>query len=131
MEVKGGFRSWSVNHLGSGNERPEKKAGPRERRQIEVGRMSCSFCTAMVEKAYERIEGVRGARVSLAHVEVLIEYDPERPSATELRDVVWGLGYTVGDPDDVKAYEQQQQKLRQKKGARSSPGRSWRSRRAS
>lgn len=83
--------------------------------QLKIGGMSCSFCTATIEKAYQRTEGVQEAHVSLAHEEALIRYDPRKRTATELRDLLRSLGYTVRDPDKVKAYEEQQQELRLEK----------------
>lgn len=87
----------------------------RSRLQVKVGGMSCSFCTGTIEKAYNRMQGVGRAHVSLAHEEALIEYDPAQRTPTELRDVLRSLGYTVRNPDKVKALEQQQQELAQEK----------------
>ena len=83
-----------------------------ERLQVKIGGMSCSFCTETIRRAYERMDGVRAVHVSLAHEEALIEYDPARCSPTELRDVLRQLGYTVRDPDKVRAYDEQQAELR-------------------
>ena len=83
--------------------------------QLKIGGMSCSFCTATIERAYRRTEGVQEAHVSLAHEEALIRYDPRKRTATELRDLLRSLGYTARDPDKVKAYEEQQEELRLEK----------------
>lgn len=80
--------------------------------QLKIGGMSCSFCTETIQRAYERTEGVQQAHVSLAHEEAVIRYDPTRRTATELRDLLRGLGYTVRDPDKFRAREQQQEELR-------------------
>ncbi len=79
---------------------------------LKIGGMSCSFCTATIERAYQRTEGVLEAHVSLAHEEALIRYDPRKRTATELRDLLRSLGYTVRDLDKLKAYEEQQEELR-------------------
>ncbi len=81
--------------------------------QVKVGGMACSFCTMTIEKALGRMEGVTAVHVSLAHEETLIEYDPARHTPTELRDTLRQIGYSVRDPDKVRAYEEQQADLRQ------------------
>lgn len=83
-----------------------------ERLHVKIGGMSCSFCTITIQKAYGRMEGVSGVHVSLAHEEALIEYDPELQTPTELRGVLRQLGYTVRDPDKLRAFEEQRPELR-------------------
>ncbi len=82
-----------------------------KRLQLKIGGMSCSFCASTIEKGYSRLDGVQKVSVSLGHEEALIQYDPRQHSATELRDVLRDLGYTVRDPDKVKAFEEQQEEL--------------------
>ncbi len=65
-----------------------------------------------IERVLTRMEGVSAVHVSLAHEEALIEYDPSQRSPLELRDVLRKFGYTVRDPDKVKAFEEQQTELR-------------------
>ncbi|MBI3960139.1 MAG: cation-translocating P-type ATPase, partial [Chloroflexi bacterium] len=81
--------------------------------QVQVGGMSCSFCTATIERAVGRMEGVTSVNVSLAHEDALIQYDPARRTSEELIGVLRSLGYTIRDPDKVRAYEQQAEDLRQ------------------
>ena len=79
--------------------------------QFNVGGMSCSFCAESIEKAYERTEGVEDIDVSLAHEEVLVQYDNDRISEVELKDTLRDLGYTIRAPDKAKRYEEQQAEL--------------------
>ena len=79
--------------------------------QYNVGGMSCSFCSETMNKAYERTEGVTDVDVSLAHEELLVQYDDESISEVEIKDVVRDLGYTIRDPDKEKRFEQQQEEL--------------------
>ena len=81
--------------------------------QVKIGGMACSFCTMTIERALGRMEGVTAVHVSLAHEEALIEYDPAKRTPTELRDTLRQIGYTVRDPDKVRAYEEQQEELRE------------------
>jgi heavy metal translocating P-type ATPase len=83
--------------------------------QVKIGGMSCSFCTETIRKAFRRMEGVQEVHVSLAHEEALIRYDPDRHTPTELRDTLRSLGYTVRDPDKVRAFEEQAEELRVKR----------------
>jgi heavy metal translocating P-type ATPase len=79
--------------------------------QFNVGGMSCSFCAESIEKAYERTDGVEDVDVSLAHEEVLVQYDEDRISEVEMKDTLRDLGYAIRDPDKEKRYEEQQEEL--------------------
>jgi len=79
--------------------------------QFNVGGMSCSFCAESIEKAYRRTDGVEDVDVSLAHEEVLVQYDADRIGEVEVKDTLRDLGYTIRDPDKEKRYEQQQAEL--------------------
>ncbi len=79
--------------------------------QVKVGGMSCSFCTATIERALGRMEGVVEVHVSLAHEDALIRYDPARRRPEELLQVLRRLGYTIRDPDKVRAFEEQEEEL--------------------
>jgi len=80
-------------------------------KQFNVGGMSCSFCAESIEKAYRRTDGVEDVDVSLAHEEVLVQYDADRIGEVEVKDTLRDLGYTIRDPDKEKRYEQQQAEL--------------------
>ncbi|UPV76900.1 cation-translocating P-type ATPase (plasmid) [Halorussus limi] len=79
--------------------------------QFNVGGMSCSFCAESIEKAYSRTDGVKDVDVSLAHEEVLVQYDDDLLSEIEVKDTLRDLGYTIRDSDKAKRYEQQQTEL--------------------
>ncbi|MFC5135405.1 MULTISPECIES: heavy metal translocating P-type ATPase [Halobacteriales] len=79
--------------------------------QFNVGGMSCSFCAESIKKAYSRTDGVEDVDVSLAHEEVLVQYDDNILSEVEVKDTLRDLGYTIRDPDKAKRYEQQQAEL--------------------
>ncbi|MFB6218482.1 MAG: heavy metal translocating P-type ATPase, partial [Halobacteriaceae archaeon] len=83
----------------------------RTRVQYSIGGMSCSFCAETIDTAYARTDGVEDADVSLAHEELHVEYDDEALSEAEVKDVVRDLGYTIGDPDKEKRFEEQQAEL--------------------
>lgn len=79
--------------------------------QLHIGGMACSFCAQSIDKALGRREGVEQVSVSLAHERVLVEYDEERIKSSELKQIMMDLGYTIRDPDKVKAFEEQKQEL--------------------
>lgn len=80
--------------------------------QLKIGGLACSFCAESIQKAYRRMEGVYQVNVSLAHEEVLIRYQPDKITESELKQILLDLGYTIRDPDKVKAFEEQEQELR-------------------
>ena len=86
-----------------------------EKLQLKIGGMSCSFCTETIRKALNRMSGVESVYVSLAHEEALIQYDPEIHTSRELQDTLRSLGYTIRDPDKVRAFEEQAEELRDEK----------------
>jgi P-type Cu+ transporter len=94
---------------------PETKTRKSDHLQVNIGGMSCSFCTMTIQKAYGRMQGVEQVHISLAHEEALIEYDPAQRTPDELREVLRQLGYTVRDPDKVQAFEEQKAELREAK----------------
>ncbi|MFB6217899.1 MAG: heavy metal translocating P-type ATPase [Halobacteriaceae archaeon] len=81
------------------------------REQFAVGGMACSFCAESIETAYARTDGVSDVDVSLAHEEVLVEYDDDVLGAVEVTDTLRDLGYTIRDPDKEQRYAQQQAEL--------------------
>ncbi len=83
-----------------------------ERLRMKLGGMQCSFCVGSVRQALTQIDGVIDAGVSLAHEEALVRYDPARVNAQTLRETVQALGYTVRDPDKVRAFEEEREELR-------------------
>jgi cation transport ATPase len=48
------------------------------RLHLKLGGMHCSLCVESVRRAVLRLPGVRSVHVSIAHEEVLVEYDPGR-----------------------------------------------------
>lgn len=79
--------------------------------QLRIGGMACSFCVASITKALGRMAGVRNANVNLAHEEALIEFDPAKVSAEHIQNTLRDLGYTIRDPNKVRAFEEQEAEL--------------------
>jgi len=83
--------------------------------QINVGGMHCSFCQESICRAYANTEGVESVAVSVAHEEALIEYHAEQIDEDRVKGVLRDLGYTIRDPNRVRAYQEQQEELRREK----------------
>ncbi|MFN2555867.1 MAG: heavy metal translocating P-type ATPase [Nitriliruptorales bacterium] len=79
--------------------------------RMKIGGMSCSFCTATIRRAYERMDGVHEVGVSLAHEEGLLSYDPDKVTPDELRRTLEQVGYTWRDPDKVRTFEEEEAEL--------------------
>ncbi|MFQ5460341.1 MAG: heavy metal translocating P-type ATPase, partial [Anaerolineae bacterium] len=90
----------------------EKLQVPAEAKlQVQIGGMSCSFCTDTIRKGLGRLDGVRDVSVSLSHEEALIAYDPRLVTPMKLQGELRGLGYTVRDPEKVRTFEEEQAEL--------------------
>ena len=86
-----------------------------EKLQLKVGGMFCSFCAESIKKALGSIDGVAEVKVSLAHEEVLIRYDPRKVAKTELARVLRQLGYELHDPRKLRSYEEEEKELRRER----------------
>lgn len=86
--------------------------GHRRRLQLRVGGLFCSFCAESVSKAYRHIDGVEYVKVSLAHEEVLIQYDPSKVAEEELRERLRQPGFTVWDAGKIRSFEEEEAELR-------------------
>src|SRR5215210_5996694 len=62
---------------------------------IPVTGMSCAACSARVEKALSRTEGVSAASVNLATGKATVEYDLDTVGATELVQTIEEAGYVA------------------------------------
>lgn len=73
--------------------------------------MACSFCAESIKKAYRRTDGIEDVDVSLAHEEVLVQYDDDRVSEVEIKDTLRDLGYAIRDPDKTRRFDEQEAEL--------------------
>ncbi|MBD3171259.1 heavy metal translocating P-type ATPase [Candidatus Bathyarchaeota archaeon] len=76
--------------------------------------MTCAACVAAVEKALERVPGVKEAVVSLATEKAFVRYDPAVASIVDLREAVRSQGYDVAGEEEVDIYEQELEKSRRR-----------------
>ncbi len=73
----------------------------------KIGGLSCSFCVESIKKALLKLDGVEKVNVSMSHEEILVIYDPDKVSETQMREILTNLGFTIRDPRRVKAIEEQ------------------------
>ncbi len=78
---------------------------------LKVGGMHCSLCAESIRKGLVRLDGVREAQVSLAHGEVLAEYDPARTAPERLVATLLDLGYSVREPDRADLWAEEEREL--------------------
>jgi len=69
-----------------------------ERCTIQVGGMTCAACSARVQRALERTDGVQDAAVNLMTGEATVTFDATRTDAARLAEVVRDTGYEAALP---------------------------------
>ena len=75
------------------------------KQKFKVDGMSCSACSAAVEKAVSRLEGVITLSVSLTQGVMLCEYDETKLAAEEIVAAVNAIGYRAAVYDKKKKRE--------------------------
>lgn len=80
--------------------------------QVKIGGIACSFCKETIEKACRMQRGVQSVHVSLSHEEALVVYDPAITDKRAIDKTLNDMGYTVRSPENVKAFEEQQEELK-------------------
>jgi len=75
---------------------------------LAVGGMSCASCVATVEKALNRLPGVKTATVNFAIEKAIVEFDPKVSPVATLEKAVTDVGYevrheTAGSEDRAEA----------------------------
>ena len=75
---------------------------------LAVGGMSCASCVATVEKALNRLPGVKTAAVNFAIEKAIVEFDPKVSPVAALEKAVTDVGYevrheTAGSEDRAEA----------------------------
>ena len=66
-----------------------------DKKQIPVIGMSCSTCSAHVEKKLQSLKGIKTASVSLPMRSASVEYDPEMITPEDMKKEIQALGYDL------------------------------------
>ncbi|MFV1957390.1 MAG: heavy metal translocating P-type ATPase, partial [bacterium] len=86
-----------------------------EKLQLKIGGLHCSFCVNSIVKACRRIPGTADVKVSLAHEEVLVQYDPSEVNEIRIRDTIRQLGFTIRDADKTRTFEEEEAEIKREK----------------
>lgn len=71
-------------------------AGQESRKiTLKIGGMTCASCSAKVERALGKMDGVSEAAVNLATEKATVSYDPTKTNPGLFRERVEKLGYQV------------------------------------
>ncbi len=82
---------------------PKGELGRTENVTLSVGGMSCASCVATVEKALNRLPGVKQATVNFALEKALVEYDPKVSSIADMAKAVAAVGYDIRQVEESEA----------------------------
>jgi copper chaperone CopZ len=66
-----------------------------KRAEIKIAGMACAGCSGAVEKALQKLDGVKEARVDLSKKTAFVEYDSEKLTLEKLKKTIQGAGYKV------------------------------------
>ncbi len=85
-------------------------------KKIELGveGMTCAACSAAVERAIRKLDGVQNASVNLMTNQAAVEYDPSKVKLSEIKAAVTKAGYT---PRDIAAGKERDTEAEQRKRA--------------
>ena len=72
--------------------------GDRTEVTLPIEGMTCASCVRRIEKALNRVEGVRDASVNLATEKAKVVFDPSIADVGQLSSAVEKAGYRVGEP---------------------------------
>ncbi|MEN6418573.1 MAG: copper ion binding protein, partial [Clostridiaceae bacterium] len=80
-----------------------------KRAELGVEGMTCASCSAAVERALKRLDGVSEASVNLATNRAAFSYDPARVKLAQVREAITKAGYTPLDlaAEDTRDAEQE------------------------
>ena len=83
--------------------------------QLKIGGLHCSFCVNSLTKACHRLPGIKDVKVSLAHEEVLVQFDPEEVAETKISDTISQLGFTIRDAGRTRTFEEEEAEINREK----------------
>jgi Cu+-exporting ATPase len=75
--------------------------------ELVIEGMSCASCSAAVERAVKKLEGIRLAQVNLATNTGSFVFDPGLVSLTEIKSAITKAGYTPKDMEGEKTRNEQ------------------------
>jgi len=73
---------------------------------LKISGMSCAACSARVEKAFKKLDGITDAAVNFATEEATVKYNPQIVKITDLKQAVTNAGYKVLDTESKTAADE-------------------------
>ncbi len=73
-----------------------------KREKFDIQGMTCSSCSAHVEKAVNKLEGIKCASVNLLSNNMIVEYDENSLNSEKIEKAVIDAGYGASLADDTK-----------------------------
>jgi Cu+-exporting ATPase len=80
---------------------------------IPIGGMTCAACSARIEKALGKMDGVVSAVVNLATEKATVAYDPQVTRLSFIRETIEKLGYTAREASGMTLDEDQKRKQKE------------------
>ena len=65
------------------------------KKTIQMEELVCPMCAQKIETALQKVDGVISASVLYNASKAKVEFDEEKTSLDELKNVITGLGYVV------------------------------------
>jgi len=78
--------------------------------ELLIEGMSCASCSAAVERATRKLDGVSSAQVNLTTNRGSFEYDPSKVKLSEIKAVIEKAGYTPRDIEGQKTRDLEQER---------------------
>lgn len=78
-----------------------------EKTVIRTGGMSCAACSAKIEKAINKLNGIISVNANFSENTVYAEFDPDRVSRDDITETIRKAGYDVLEGDDEEIAEKE------------------------
>lgn len=73
-----------------------------EQAEFAIAGMTCAACAARIEKRLNKLEGVNQAAVNFALESVLVVYNPDEVTMSDMKEAIRKLGYTLIEKEEQK-----------------------------
>ncbi|KIL80295.1 heavy metal translocating P-type ATPase [Bacillus badius] len=73
-----------------------------EQAEFAIAGMTCAACAARIEKRLNKLEGVNQATVNFALESVLVVYNPDEVTMSDMKEAIRKLGYTLIEKEEQK-----------------------------
>ncbi len=76
-----------------------------ERAEIAINGMTCASCVSRIERALDKLEGLKQSRVDLTSHSAVVIFDSESLDREQVHEAIRSMGYKTADPPRVSAPE--------------------------